>query len=172
MGRSPWRVLTKCGPLEEGMAIHFGILALRTPWTVWKGKKIGHWKLNSLGRWVPNMLLEISGEITPERMKRWSQNKNNTQLWMWLVMEVKSDAVKTNVAWSEVKSLSRVWLFVTPWIVAYQAPPSMVFSRQEYWSGLPFHSQGELPDPGIKPRSPALQADTLPSEPPGKPNTA
>ena len=91
---------------------------------------------------------------------------------MWLVMEVKSDAVKTNVAWSEVKSLSRVWLFVTPWTVAYQAPPSMVFSRQEYWSGLPFHSQGELPDPGIKPRSPALQADTLPSEPPGKPNTA
>ena len=45
-----------------------------------------------------NMLLEISGEITPERMKRWSQSRNNTQLWMGLVMEVKSDAVKSNIA--------------------------------------------------------------------------
>ena len=44
-----WRVLTKCGPLEKGMGNHFGILALRTPWTVWKGKKIGHWKMNSPG---------------------------------------------------------------------------------------------------------------------------
>ena len=47
---------------------------------------------------------------------------------------------------------------------AYQAPPPMGFSRQEYWSGLPFPSPGDLPDPGIEPRSPALQADTLPSE--------
>ena len=51
----------------------------------------------------------------------------------------------------------------------YQAPPSMEFSRQKYWSGLPFPSPGDLPDPGIKPRSPTLQAGTLPSEPPGKP---
>ena len=72
--------------------------------------------------------------------------------------------------WSEwVKSLSRVWFFVTPWTVAYQAPPSMGFSRQEYWSGLPFPSPGDLPDPGIEPGSPALQADALTSEPPGKP---
>ena len=52
----------------------------------------------------------------------------------------------------KVKSLSRVWLFETPWTVAYQAPPSMGFSRQEYWSGLPFPSTGDLPDPGIRPR--------------------
>ena len=58
----------------------------------------------------------------------------------------------------KVKSLSRVPLFVTPWIVARQAPPSMGFSRQEYWSGLTFPSPGDLPDPGIEPRSPALQA--------------
>ena len=68
---------------------------------------------------------------------------------------------------SEVKSLSRVRLFVTPWTVAYQASPSMGFSRQEYWSGLPFPSPGDLPDPGIDPGSPAFQADTLTSEPPG-----
>ena len=67
-----------------------------------------------------------------------------------------------------VKSLSRVRLFATPWTVAHQAPGSMGFSRQEYWSGLPFPSPGDLPDPGIKARSPALQADSLPSEPPGK----
>ena len=67
-----------------------------------------------------------------------------------------------------MKSLSHVQLFVTPWTVAYKAPLSMEFSRQEYWSGLPFPSPGDLLDPGIKLGSPALQADTLPSEPPGK----
>ena len=49
MDRSWWRGLTECGPLEKGMANHFSILTLRTPWTVWKGKKIGHWKMNSPG---------------------------------------------------------------------------------------------------------------------------
>ena len=67
-----------------------------------------------------------------------------------------------------MRSLSRVRLFATPWTVAYQALPSMGFSRQECWSGLPFPSPGDLPNPGIEPRSPTLQADTLPSEPPGK----
>ena len=68
-----------------------------------------------------------------------------------------------------MKLLSRVWLFETLWTVAYKAPLSMEFSRQEYWSGLPFPSPGNIPDPGIKPRSPTLQADALLSEPPGKP---
>ena len=72
-----------------------------------------------------------------------------------------------NLVW--VKSLSRVRLFATPWTVAYQASPSMGFSRQKYWSGLPFPSPGDLPDPGIEPGSPALEADALTSEPPGKP---
>ena len=56
-----------------------------------------------------------------------------------------------------------------PWTVAYQAPPSMEFSRQEYWNGFPFPSPGDLPNPGIEPRSPTLQADALLSELPGKP---
>src|SRR5574340_513396 len=68
----------------------------------------------------------------------------------------------------KVKSLSCVRLFVTPWTVAYQAPPSLEFSRQEYWSGLPFPSPEDLPDPGIEPRSPALQADSLLTELQGK----
>ena len=62
---------------------------------------------------------------------------------------------------------SHVWLFVTLWTVAYQPPLSMGLSRQECWSGLPFPSPGGLPVPGVEPRSPALQADSLPTEPPG-----
>ena len=69
----------------------------------------------------------------------------------------------------KVKSLSRIRLFATPWIVAYQAPLPMGFSRQECWSGVPFPSPGELPEPRIEPGSPSLQADALTSEPPGKP---
>ena len=65
----------------------------------------------------------------------------------------------------KVESLSHVRLFATPWTIAYQAPPSMGFSRQQCWSGLPFPSPGYLLNPGIKPRSPTLQADPLPSEP-------
>ena len=57
----------------------------------------------------------------------------------------------------------------TPWTVAHEVPLSMGFSRQEYWSGLPFPSPGDLPDPGIEPMSPALQADSLPTELGGKP---
>ena len=63
---------------------------------------------------------------------------------------------------------SHVWLFVTPWTVARQSPLSMEFSRQEYWSELPFPSPGDLPNTGIEAGSPELQADTLPSEPSGK----
>ena len=69
----------------------------------------------------------------------------------------------------KVKLLSLVRFFATPWTVAYKASPSMGFSRQEYWSGLPFPSPGDLPNSGIEPRSLAFQADALTSEPGGKP---
>ena len=74
-----------------------------------------------------------------------------------------------NVLKVKVKSLSRVRLFATPCTVAYQIPPSKGFSRQEYWSGVPFPPPGDLPHPGIEPRSPELHTDAWPSEPPGKP---
>ena len=70
---------------------------------------------------------------------------------------------------SSVQLLSCVRLFVTPWTIACQASLYLGFSRQEYWDGLPFPSPGVFPNPGIEPGSPALQADALPSEPPGKP---
>ena len=69
-----------------------------------------------------------------------------------------------------MKLLSRVQLFAMPWTGAHQVPLSMGLSRQECWSGLPFPSQEDLPEPGIEPESPALQADALLSEPPGKPD--
>ena len=81
-------------------------------------------------------------------------------------LHYKAVAIKT--VWSEVKLLSRVQLFVTPWTVAYYASLSLGVSRQEYWSRLPFPSPGDLPNSGIKSRSPALWADSLPTEPPGK----
>ena len=67
----------------------------------------------------------------------------------------------------KVKSLNRVRFFAAPWTVAHQAPLSMGFTRHEYWSGLPCLSPRNLPDPGIEPRSPALEVDSLPSQPPG-----
>ena len=69
-----------------------------------------------------------------------------------------------------MKLLSHVRLFATPWTIANRTPPSMGFSRLEYWSGLPFPSPGDLPDLGIELRSPALPADALPSEPLGNPS--
>ena len=96
-----------------------------------------------------------SNTVGPESEVR--QRKTN-MLWYHLHVESKV----------KVKSLSRVRLFATPWTVAYQDSPSMGFSRQEYWSGLLFPSPGDIPDPGIEPGSPALWADALLSEPPGK----
>ena len=69
----------------------------------------------------------------------------------------------------KMKLLSRVRLCATPRTVNSRAPPTMGLSRQAHWSGLPFPSLGDLPDPGIEPEFPALQAEPLPSEPPGKP---
>ena len=74
--------------------------------------------------------------------------------WKQMILYMYNSVCKTRV--------SHVQLSVTPWPVARQAPLSMEFSRQDYWSGLPFPSPGDLPDPGIEPGSPALQADSLP----------
>ena len=90
----------------------------------------------------------------------------------WAFSPLVTPTLLTRAPSEWVKSLSLVRLFAIPWTVAHQAPPSMGFSRQEYWGGLPFPSPGDLPNPGIEPRSPAFQADTLTSEPPGKQETS
>ena len=86
-------------------------------------------------------------------------------MWCLLATDYFSSCLFVNA----LNLFSHVRLFVTPWTVTHQAPPSTEFSRQEYWSGLPFPSPGDLPNPGIEPGSHALQADALPSEPPGNP---
>ena len=96
-------------------------------------------------------------------------------LILFLVSMLTEDCGSGWPLWSKkvkvkVKSFSCVWLFATLWTVAHQAPLSMGFSRQEYWSGLPFPSPEDFPDLGIEPRSPALEADALTSEPLGKPD--
>ena len=101
--RSKWKVQTKHDPLEERMANHSSILAARTPWTVWKGKKIWHRKMSPRppGRKVSSMLLGKSGGqllIAPERMKRQGHSGNDVQLWMCLMVKVKSNTVKNNIA--------------------------------------------------------------------------
>ena len=88
----------------------------------------------------------------------------------WFLKECKNKT--TSPAKVKVKSLSRVRLFATPWTVAYEAPPSMGFSRQEYWSGLPCPPPGDLPDSGIEHtsvRSPVLADSSQLALPPGKP---
>ena len=106
--------------------------------------------------------------------------------WTIQILIVDTALINSYIAWTQLSwmrlgifswglpvcMLSCVWLIVTPCTVAHvtvalQAPLSMGFSRQEYWDGLPCPPPGDLPDPGIEPRSPTLQEDTLPSEPPG-----
>ena len=92
--------------------------------------------------------------------------------WHLSLSIVFSKVIHIVVHASVISHFSHVWLFVTPWTVAHQTPLSMGLSRQKYWSGLPCPPPGDLPDPGIEPRSPAspvLQVDSLPTEPPGKP---
>ena len=112
---------------------------------LWRRGGTGWNHIEGLASWLPSYLLLPS--ISPKQ----------SLLWQIGDMEFMG------------KSLCHVWLFVTPWTIACQAPLSMEFSRQEYWRELPFPSPGDLPDPGIEPGSLASQADSLPSELPGKP---
>ena len=118
---------------------------------------------------VPLQLVSIFVKLVPERVGQ----RGVAMIWRHYsltacaILRFWQDLV-ARLKWNEVKSLSHVRLFVTPWTVAYKAPPSMGLSKQVYWSGLPFPSLRDLPDLGIEPGSPALQADTLISEPSGK----
>ena len=89
-----------------------------------------------------------------------AKRSSHTYIWLNIYMYIYE---------SESVSHSIVSDSVAPWTVAHHAPLSMAFSRQEYWNGMPCPSPGDLPDPGIEPWSPALQADSVPSEPPGEP---
>ena len=112
--------------------------------------------------------LKIHTPTTPSCLKTHFQDKITAWLRAHIWHKMELCWLQAHNYKVKVKSLSRVWLFATPWTVAYQAPLSMGFSRQEHWSALPFPSPGDLPDPGIEPGSSAFQADALLSEPPVK----
>ena len=144
-------------PLEKEMAIHSRTIAWKIPRTEEPGRlqsmgsqRVGHDWATSL--FFFTVLLPFYIFI----FSIWKENPLSFRNWQMSnvlrVLHLRSLEVK----WSEVKLLNHVRLFATPWTIAYQAPPSMGFSRQEYWSGLPFPSPGDLPDPGIEPRSPTL----------------
>ena len=117
----------------------------------------------------------------------WREKEFCLQLcWIWKQVSLSGDTLKLGeeigakdvdcrvisikeIVEAELCLVSHVWLFATPWSVAHQAPLSIEFSRQEYWSGLPYPSQKDLPNLGVEPRSPSLQVDSLPSKPLGKP---
>ena len=151
------RSLGQDDPLEEGTATHYIIFAWRIPWIEEPGRpytirlqRVGHdW--NHLGR-------STHTSMFPTTRNCFIQHINSTPIGKyWTSLE------KVKVLLTQVCPL-----FATLWTVAHQAPLSMEFSRQEYWSGLPFPSPEYLPKPVTEPRSPALQADSLPSEPPNK----
>ena len=159
-------------PLEQGMATHSSILAWRTPWTEELGGLQSMWSQTARHDWATNICKKLRVRYTKSIL-----HLNVINAWIKLycfkILNMIPSPWKTS--WSILLRKQRNWkwsrarLFVTTWTVADQAPPSMGFSRQEYCNGLPFSSPGDLPNPGIKPKSPALQADALPSEPPGKP---
>ena len=113
-------------------------------------------KMNETESWFfeKAKLTNLSLELLKRRKREYS-NKTRKERELQTVSKKYKGPQETTLTLT-LKSLSRVQLFATPWTVAYQAPPPMEFSRQEYWSGLPFPSPGDLPDPGIEPRSPAL----------------
>ena len=111
--------------------------------------------------WFSTAPLQLSLGSWALRLKNTAGVINRTSIEVLLQLD--------SMVWFKCLSLSHVWLLETPYIVVRQAPLSMRFSRQEYWSGYPLPSPGGLPDPGIEPRPPALQAESLLSEPPGKP---
>ena len=154
-------------PLEKEMATHPSILAWKTPWREEPGRlqsiglqRVGH-------HWIHLALdkrKDINFELNCLESNAYfvlvkAPGGSRTPFW-WFNCERKK---------VKVKSFTHVLLFVTLWTVAHQAPPSMGFSKQEYWSGLPFPSP-DLPDPGIEPTCPALPGEFFTTEPPGKPN--
>ena len=118
---------------------------------------VWHWALEMWLIWTE---MHTKCYICPlgfrQSVRRWGRKISHS--WSHVVYRLES-----YFGWKvKVKSLSRVRLFGTPWTVVHQVPPSVGFPRQEYWSGLPCPSPGDLPNSGIEPRSPALLADILP----------
>ena len=141
------------------MEIHFVFDSLFFGPSNWTCSKNGHfWLFRS-----ESSVLVVSRSLLFISLKTWDAFGGRVDTWGGLPGLLLADILTyRRYRWNSVwKSLSHVQLFAIPWTVACQAPLSMEFSRQEYWSGLPVPSPEDLPDPGIKPKSPALQADKI-----------
>ena len=148
------------------MGCHAFLQTFKSPYILVEYLEIASKALKSL---LPFSTSSLCGAefspVTGTKMRLQSRLRisNTLQVSLFLIT-AKWDYLCTNV----LSCFSHVQLFTTLWTVAHQAPLSMGFPKQEYWSGLPFPSPGDLPDPGIEPRFPALQADSLLSELQGK----
>ena len=140
-----------------------GWMASPTWWT---------WLWASSGSWwwtrKPVLLQSMGSQRAGHKWTTEQQQLTFSALWLTRSLHTIYIIPLTTLYSACCLALNHVWLLMTPWTVARQAPLSMGFSREEYWSGLPFSSPGDLPNPGIEPGSPALQADSLLTEPPGK----
>ena len=139
-------------PLEEKMATHSSILAWEIPWTE-----------------EPGDIQSIGMQRVRHDWVEWTELvfffRFFTIIGYYKILSI----VPCATQYTHAQLPSPVWVFVTPWTVACQAPLSMGFPRQEYWSGLPFPSLGDLSNPGIEPTSPVLTGRFFTSKPPGKP---
>ena len=115
------------------------------------------------GRLTPLQLFHMFAEGSSRPPRNWMLGEHRNQPNASVFKGVHHQSMDTHTC--VCVAISRVQLFCVPWTVTWQAPLSMGFSRQEHWSGLPFPTPGHLPNPGIQLRSPALQADSWPSEP-------
>ena len=115
-------------------------------------------------RMLYNILKHYGSQVLNSKQKPKKESQKKIQLF-FLIVKTRRKTPYGLCA----QSLSRVQFFATPWTVAHQAPLSRGFSRQEYQSGFPCPLPGDLPNPGIEPRSPTLQVDSLSTEPQGKP---
>ena len=181
-----WEYLSKLSYLENGYKVHYWLERSTLFIAIFRKKKVSgkvpgpcynHWDLFmfhwSYGFYCFSAFWLGSSEVIASKKCCASRSVVSNSLWLKdcspPCSSIHGILQARILEWVKAKLFSPVWLFATPWTVAHQAPPSMGFSRQEYWSRLPFPSPGDLPNPGIEPRSPALQADALTSEPPGNP---
>ena len=166
-----------CTDIYQGNTIKMdSIVAIIAKKKKKKDQKNGNWFNLRQGLFI-KIIDRIINKLSAIVTVNWESKYNSISKVNMQIYLLKPQKVKVPNKWKEqflwfsnkkVKLFSRVQLFATLWIVTHQAPLSVGFSRQEYWSGLPFPSPGDLSNPGIEPRSPTLQADALTSEPPGK----
>ena len=156
--------------MEKALAPHSSTLAWKIPWMEEPGRLQSMWSLRVGHDWATSLSCIGEGNGNPLQCSCLENPRDGGARWAAVYGVAQSrmrlKRLSSSSSKVKVKLLSCVRLFATPWTIPYQASLSMGFSRQAYWNGLLFSSPGDLPDPGIEPRYPTLEADALTSEPP------